>query len=104
MSTKWPLMAVQMQVASSLLEVNKQMKLVWRPREENDEADALTNGDFKSFQAEKRIHFTIKELPMELFHRLCGSHQDFLDAKAGIPVVLKEAATKKQKLLEKTPW
>ena len=52
----------------------------------------------------QRIHFTIKELPMELFHRLCGSHQDFLDAKAGIPVVLKEAATKKQKLLDKAPW
>jgi hypothetical protein len=75
-------MAMQMQVASSLLEINKQMKLVWRPREENDEADALTNGDFKSFLTEKGIHFTIRDLHRGLFHRLCGSHQDFLDAKA----------------------
>ena len=104
MSTKWPSMAVQMQVASSLLEVNKQMKLVWRPREENDEADALTNGEFAKFDPEKRVAFSIRELPMDLFHRLCGSHQEFLEAKAGIPVVLKEAASKRQKRAEKTAW
>ena len=57
MSTKWPLMAVQMQMTPSLLDVNKQMKLVWRPREESDEADALTNGEFAKFNPEKRIKF-----------------------------------------------
>ena len=55
-------MAVQVQMASALLEVNKQMKLVWRPREENDEADALTNGEFAKFDPKKRIEFSIRVL------------------------------------------
>ena len=64
----------------------------------------MTNGDFRKFDAKKRISFTVRELPMELFHKLCVSHKDFLDAKAGIPVVLKEAASKRQKQAEKAAW
>ena len=64
----------------------------------------MTNGEFAKFNPEKRIEFSISDLPMELFHRLCGSHNDFLEAKAGIPVVLKEAASKRQKQTEKTAW
>ena len=50
------------------------------------------------------MSFRIRDLPMELFHRLCGSRNDFLEAKAGIPVVLKEAVSKRQKQAEKTAW
>eukprot|EP00435_Cladocopium_sp_Y103_P039179 s469_g10.t1 len=59
MSTKWPLLAVHMQVSSELLSNGVRMKLRWRPREQNVPADALTNEDFALFDINKRVPFSI---------------------------------------------
>ena len=41
-TTKWPLMAVNMQLSSSLAKARTSLSLRWRPREQNVEADQLT--------------------------------------------------------------
>ena len=62
MSTKWPLLAVHMQVSSQLLANGVRMKLRWRPREENVPADAITNGDHSLFDVENRVKFSLDDL------------------------------------------
>ena len=42
-STRWPLMALNMQMSSMLAKARLSLRLRWRPREENTEADDLTN-------------------------------------------------------------
>ena len=54
-TTKWPLMAVNMQLSASLSKARLSLGLKWRPREENIEADSLTNEIFTGFEGSARI-------------------------------------------------
>ena len=63
MSTKWPLLAVHMQVSAELLSCGTRMKLRWRPREQNVPADSLTNQDFSYLS-----RITVFPLLWETFH------------------------------------
>jgi hypothetical protein len=58
MTTKFPLSAVLMELAMwlpSIAEVHG-LSLLWVPRLQNEEADALTNEDFSGFDPKLRIH------------------------------------------------
>ena len=57
-TTRWPLMLVNMQLSVLLSAAKLQLYLVWRPRDQNSEADALTNGIFDGFDSADRIEFT----------------------------------------------
>ena len=53
-TTKWPLMALNMQMSSMLSKACLGLNLEWRPREENTEADDLTNERFNEFDSKLR--------------------------------------------------
>ncbi|CAE7301293.1 unnamed protein product, partial [Symbiodinium sp. CCMP2456] len=55
LSNKWPVQAVHMQMVSRLHACHKICRLQWRPREENVEADDLTNFKFEKFSLANRI-------------------------------------------------
>ena len=61
MTTKWPLAAILMEIAIQLRKRQISMSLDWIPRLQNEEADAITNEDFKSFAAEHRITTSVEE-------------------------------------------
>ena len=74
MTTKFPLSIFLMEMAVQLDELNCILNLQWIPREQNIEADALTNACFESFSAEHRVHInSLASLPWkvapELFER-----------------------------------
>eukprot|EP00435_Cladocopium_sp_Y103_P065101 s792_g27.t1 len=106
MSTKWPLLAVHMQVSSELLSNGVRMKLRWRPREQNVPADALTNEDFALFDFNKRIPFSIGDLPLEFLKSLSLARDEFMSARENqVGLKLAEGKqTKRQKLSAKTAW
>ena len=54
-TTKYPLGLVLMELAEQLEAANLLLGVCWRPREENEPADALTNGDFAGFRPERRV-------------------------------------------------
>jgi hypothetical protein len=56
MSTKFPLTILLMELSEQLRTRNAAMDLVWLPREENQEADNLTNEKYGDFDEAKRIH------------------------------------------------
>ena len=106
MSTKWPLLAVHMQVSAELLSHGIRMKLRWRPREQNVPADSLTNQDFSLFEISNRVHVTLSDLPLELLKELCASREEFLEAREGQANLrlLEGRQTKRQKMAAKTVW
>ena len=55
LTTKYPLFLVAMELAAQLTERNIDLRLDWRPREKNMEADALTNEAFDGFDPARRL-------------------------------------------------
>ena len=62
LSTKFPLCAILMELAEQLDSRGSWLKQAWCPREQNIEADALTNGDFHQFSPENRIEMNPAEM------------------------------------------
>ena len=74
-SGSWPLMGLMMQMSDSLIDIGGKLRLEWRPREENQEADNLTNEIFDGFDPCKRVAIQLGDLPLGAFsfatERLC---------------------------------
>ena len=106
MSTKWPLLAVHMQVSSELLAGGTRMKLRWRPREQNVPADAITNGDFSLFDLNKRVTISLADVPLDFFRTLCKARDEFVELRESqVDLKLTEGKqTKRQRLSAKTAW
>ena len=62
LSCKYPLSIVLMEVACQLKKLNVEMDLGWIPRNENEEADSLTNSEFGEFDEGKRIEASFENL------------------------------------------
>ena len=105
-STKWPLMGLLMQMSETLLHSNLRVKLQWRPREENTEADDLTNGDFSKFDMSLRRPVSFSDLKLDLFEELMACYDEYEASKVALRErnPIREKASIKQKLAEKTPW
>lgn len=54
MCTEFPLILILGVLATQLRERNLGLQLEWEPREQNEEADALTNGGFNAFDSKRR--------------------------------------------------
>ena len=105
-SMKWPLMGILMQFTTYLFSAGARLRLQWRPREENVEADDITNLRFERFSLRNRIEASLDMLPMTIFDSMQSAYQDFEQARASQKMQnpVRVPATKKQKLSEKTKW
>ena len=61
-STKWPITTLLIELSEQLRARSAIMNLVWRRRDDNAEADALTNMDLKGFDPALRVGTTFKEI------------------------------------------
>lgn len=81
MTTKFPLNVWLMELAVQRNLHNVQCHFAWHPREQNVEADALSNGQFTGFNLEKRIVFeSLEALPFAVVPGLMHAASD-LDAE-----------------------
>ena len=62
MTSKFPMLVILTEVAAQLRARDLELGLHWAPREQNEEADALTNGQFHAFNPGLRIPVVIEEL------------------------------------------
>ncbi|CAK9003304.1 unnamed protein product, partial [Durusdinium trenchii] len=81
-STKWPLMAINMQLSASLSKARLGLRLRWRPRDENEEADDLTNEVFGSFSESLRVPLTLQDLDLKILSLLVETREAFDVARA----------------------
>ena len=69
-TTKWPLLMVNMQLTHLLMKASLKLNLGWRPRDQNQEADDLTNEVFDRFSQELRIPLQYTDLQLSFLHSL----------------------------------
>ena len=70
LTTKYPLGVVLMELAVQLGMRNAVLRANWLPRLQNEEADALTNSDFRHFDMAKRIEVDLDKLGFVLMNDL----------------------------------
>jgi hypothetical protein len=69
-SSKFPLVVILAELAAQLSKRNMAVNLGGVPRDQNEEADALTNGDFASFDAKLRVNFDVTEISWLILPRM----------------------------------
>ena len=103
-TTKWPLMGINMQLSSSLSRSRLSLGLRWRPREENVEADQLTNEDFTGFDESLRIVACWDDLQFGVLDDLVQTRESFVLEKAKAKELAVRAPKVRPKKFDKTPW
>ena len=109
-STKFPLGLILMELSHQLRTRQVELDIAWRPREENIEADALTNHDYSAFTPARRVPVVWSDLRFGVLRDLLGKAEDFYDELKAIKKVEKgkyravAGKAKKQRLRESDPW
>ncbi len=70
LSCKFPLSIVVMELACQLERLGLELDLAWAPRNQNVEADALTNAEFQDFDPSKRIQKELEDVKFVLLQEL----------------------------------
>ena len=112
-STKYPLYLVLMELSAQLEERGLLLHVVWRPRDENQEADALTNETFGAFDESRRVEVEWSKLPFRVLPRLLAAAEalqsELMERKKRRPPGMGEAGpskgtARKERLREREPW
>ena len=112
MTTKFPLCAFLMELTLQLEKRQLPLKLRWAPREQNVEADALTNEVFTSFDPHKRISITEDGLDFEMLDSLLIKGAELFEASPEERAELKRQAAqvrpsklaKSKRMKAADPW
>jgi hypothetical protein len=62
MSSKFPLVVVLAELSAQLRSRGMSLGLEWAPRDQNEEADALTNKDFAAFDPARRVEVDVSSI------------------------------------------
>eukprot|EP00435_Cladocopium_sp_Y103_P003553 s890_g1.t1 len=103
-TTKWPLMAINMQLSAVLSRARIGVKLKWIPREENTVADDITKSVFVQVDLEKRIDIGYSDLPAHIIHALWDTKAQFDSARLVARAAAAAALEKKRRRYDKSPW
>ena len=111
MSSKFPLVVILGELAAQLKARGMVLDLEWAPRDQNEEADALTNRDFSAFSPALRIDVKIEDLKWLVLDDLLKSADQLYQevramreksatpGQASAPPALKRAS-----LRQRDPW
>ena len=78
MTTKYPLGIILVELLHQLALRRAALRARWVPRLENEEADALTNSDFRHFSAALRVKVDIENLPFGVLPKLLEHGEDYV--------------------------
>ena len=70
MSTRYPITLLLMELAEEMRAIDLRLDLIWVKREENEDADSLTNEDFEKFEEEMRVKIDEKQVQWRILDRL----------------------------------
>ena len=103
-TTRWPLMAVNMQLSSSLARARLTLALKWRPREENVEADQLTNEVYTGFDQGNQVEFALEDLDLSILNALVATRAEFDEARNAAKEAARKLPSQNKKKVDKSPW
>ena len=70
MTTKFPLLAFVCEFATVLEDRGCVLDLAWVPRDQNAEADAITNGDVGEFDPRRKVEVKLEDMRFNVLHEL----------------------------------
>ena len=76
MTTKYPVTLLLMELTEWLKDLDMVLDLKWVPREQNGEADALSNMDVKDFDAQLRIDIQPEHIPWKIMNKLLKASEE----------------------------
>ena len=103
-TTRWPLMAVNMQLSSSLARARLTLALKWRPREENVEADQLTNEVYTGFDQGSQVEIALGDLDLSILDLLVATRAEFDEARNAAKEAARKLPSQNRKKVDKSPW
>ena len=105
LTTKWPLAAFVSELATQLEEKNLLLSLSWVPRDQNAEADAITNGVVDWLTPERRVGCEIDQLPFKVLRTLLDKGKEFYKDRELVNLESVEAGRRSSTLLKVSdPW
>ena len=108
MSSKFPLVVVLAELSAQLKEKGLRLDLRWVPREENEEADELTNKEMGRFNPEKRVKMDVGNLKwicMEEYMAAASAlYGEVTDRKRRTEQATAGRTKKPRPLKEREPW
>ena len=112
MTTKYPLGVILIELCHQVSLRNAALRARWLPRDQNEEADSLTNSDFRHFDLARRIDVDIEKLEFGVLTELLAKGEDYIEEVQRLKTVYKstpESGFRKRKikgegLKDKDPW
>ena len=80
LTTRYPLGVILMQLAHEMRKRRMLLRARWVPRLQNQEADDLTNDEFRHFDLAKRIPVDLKDLGFQIMTDLFGVGDAYVEA------------------------
>ena len=90
MTTKYPLGLILIELSCQLAARRMALRADWVPRLQNEEADALTNSDFRHFSPAQRVGVDLAKVEFLVLDRLLASGEEYFEQV--------EAAKEREKL------
>ena len=78
MTTKYPLGIILVELCHQLALRRSALRARWVPRLENEEADALTNSDFRHFTTKLRVEVDLETLPFGVLPKLLENGETYV--------------------------
>ena len=118
MTGKFPSVVVLTEFAAQLRRRNAELGLQWVPRDQNEEADALTNGHFNQFDPKLRMEINIADFKWLIMDKMLKVAEDVYQevksrrearrvtaAAAPVPAAVGESRRRPQERLRaRDPW
>jgi hypothetical protein len=109
LSTKYPLTILLMEMSEQLRRKDSSLSLRWVPRDQNQEADDLTNNRFEKFNERLRIPIVQKDLKFLVLEEINTAAAELfteITVKKQAKILPKKAAKTKvtERLKWRSPW
>ena len=112
LSSKFPLSVILLELAAQLKKIGLELDLCWVPRDQNTEANSLTNEGFEGFRKENKTEKKLEEPGWLVMGELMMQKASELDAEVKFAKTSKEskssgngvAKVKKGETKWKGPW
>jgi len=108
MTSKFPMIVILTELAEQLRTKGLNLSLSWTPRDQNEEADDLTNGRFGRFDLRKRMHVELDQIPWLILPEMLRLSEDLyreVQEEKAKPKKEEGQKRRKEKTLKETqPW
>ena len=106
MTTKFPLVVLLMELAAQCHQRNIKLNLHWAPREQNCEADELSEGIFRRFDLKNRVEVKVESLDFLVLREMMAEGEALYEGLATLKATkrrLDDAGAPQAKRRRKVP-